>query len=257
MKNIRSLLNYNLKLVLRDTGPMLMAFLMPIGFYILFGYMLKDVKIADGSMGELLIPLYIIIIIGNAVLNVFGAYYVSAKESGNIQKYKFLGISELKYSLSLFMATMILQLVVIIAFIIFTYFYAGHAFPLSHVVPVFLTIAVIELFHFAFTFLLLSLIKKAAAYNSIALSFYMFQMFLGGLTFPIEMFPTFLQRLVHYINPIIYGRNALLGAWTGSMQAAELFKNNVILIGISLLLVTVGIIFNKLSNRKKTAFALL
>ncbi|QIK70773.1 ABC transporter permease [Erysipelothrix sp. HDW6C] len=189
MKNLRSLTNYNLKLVLRDTGPMLMAFLMPIGFYILFGYMLKDLKVADGSMGELLIPLYIIIIIGNAVLNVFGVYYVNAKETGNIQKYKFLGISELKYAASLFAATMILQVIVIIAFNVFTFFYAGYAFPIAHILPVFLTIMVIEVYHFAFTFLLSSIIKKAAAYNSIALAFYMFQMFLGGLHSQSKCFP--------------------------------------------------------------------
>lgn len=252
MKKLINLTQYNLKLVLRDTGPMLMAFLMPIGFYILFGYMLQDVEIGSTSMGEILIPLYIIIIIGNAVLNVFGVYYVNAKETGNIQKYKFLGISEISYASSLFLATFFLQIIVIGLFILFTYFYAGYSFPIENILPILITLIIIEIYQFSLTYLLTSLFHKTSIYTSVALAIYMFQMFLGGLTFPLEMFPEFLQKAVYYVNPIIYGRNALLGAWTNIIPTTSILKDNLILLSVSVVFVVIGIFITKANQRSKT-----
>jgi ABC-2 type transport system permease protein len=233
-----------------------MAFLMPIGFYILFGYMLQNVEFSGSSLSDLLIPLYIIIIIGNAVISVFGTFYVQARESGNLQKFKFMGVSELCFSFTLFVATFAFQLIVIVAFIVFTYFYKGTVFPVQNIIPVLATLAVIEIFHFAVTFLLTSILRKASIYNPISLAFYMFQMFLGGLTFPIEMFPQFLQKLVYYINPVIYGRNALLAAWTGNSAFGSVIKDNVILLAISALLVIAAVCVQRFIFSQKTSAAL-
>ncbi|AIQ45020.1 hypothetical protein R70723_03210 [Paenibacillus sp. FSL R7-0273] len=257
MKPVISLTKYNFKLLFRDKSSVLMAFLMPIGFYILFGYMLQNVEFSGSSLSDLLIPLYIIIIIGNAVISVFGTFYVQARESGNLQKFKFMGVSELCFSFTLFVATFAFQLIVIVAFIVFTYFYKGTVFPMQNIIPVLVTLAVIEIFHFAVTFLLTSILRKASIYNPISLAFYMFQMFLGGLTFPIEMFPQFLQKLVYYINPVIYGRNALLAAWTGNSAFGSVVKDNVILLAISAGLVIAAICVQRLVFSQKTSAALV
>lgn len=256
MKPVISLTKYNFKLLFRDKSSVLMAFLMPIGFYILFGYMLQNVEFSGLSLSDLLIPLYIIIIIGNAVISVFGTFYVLARESGNLQKFKFMGVSELCFSFTLFVATFAFQLIVIVAFIVFTYFYKGTVFPVQNMFPVLVTLAVIEIFHFAVTFLLTSILRKASIYNPISLAFYMFQMFLGGLTFPIEMFPQFLQKLVYYINPVIYGRNALLAAWTNNSAFGSVVKDNVVLLAISALLVIAAICVQRFIFAQKTSAAL-
>lgn len=256
MKPVVSLTKYNFKLLFRDKSSVLMAFLMPIGFYILFGYMLQNVEFSGSALSDLLVPLYIIIIIGNAVISVFGTFYVQARESGNLQKFKFMGVNELCFSFTLFMATFAFQLIVIIAFVVFTYFYNGTVFPVQNIIPVLVTLAVIEIFHFAVTFFLTSVLRKTSIYNPISLAFYMFQMFLGGLTFPIEMFPQFLQKLVYYINPIIYGRNALLAAWTNNPAVGDVVKDNVILLSISVGLVILAICVQRFIFAQKTSAAL-
>lgn len=253
MKWIRSLTAYNFKLIFRDKTSVIMSFLMPIGFYLLFGYMLSNVEVQGSSLSELLIPLYIIIIIGNAVINVFGAFYVSAKESGNLQKYKFMGVGELRFSFTLFIATLVFQLAVIAAFVLFVFVYNGTAFPVDNIVPIAITLTVIEIFHFAVTFFLTSVLKKASLYNPIALSFYMYQMFLGGLTFPLEMFPQLLQKLVYWINPIIYGRDALLAAWTGNDTIGHIVRDNLILLAVSAAFVLLGIGINRLALSRATS----
>lgn len=252
-KKLFSLTKYNLKLLFRDKSSVLMAFLMPIGFYILFGYMLQNVEFSGSALSDLLVPLYIIIIIGNAVISVFGTFYIQAKESGNLQKFKFMGVNELCFSLTLFIATFTFQLFVILAFVIFTYFYNGTVFPIQNLFPIVITILVIEIFHFAITFFLTSILRKVSIYNPISLAFYMFQMFLGGLTFPIEMFPQFLQKLVYYINPIVYGRNALLAAWTNNPVMGDVVNDNIILLCISFGLVLVSIVIQRFIFAQKTS----
>ncbi|UQZ34813.1 hypothetical protein C2I18_15525 [Paenibacillus sp. PK3_47] len=256
MKPVISLTKYNFKLLFRDKSSVLMAFLMPIGFYILFGYMLQNVEFSGSALSDLLVPLYIIIIIGNAVISVFGSFYVQARESGNLQKFKFMGVNELRFSFTLFMATFAFQLTVIFAFVVFTYFYNGTVFPVQNIIPVLVTLAVIEIFHFAVTFFLTSILRKASIYNPVSLAFYMYQMFLGGLTFPIEMFPQFLQKLVYYINPVIYGRNALLAAWTDNPAIGDVVKDNVILLAISALLVILAICVQRFIFSQKTSAVL-
>lgn len=256
MKKLISLTKYQLKLLFRDKTSVLLSFLMPIGFYILFGYMLQNVELSGASMSELLIPLYIIIIIGNAVINVFGGFYVSAKESGNIQKFKFMGVTELRFSFTLFTATLLFQLIVVLTFIVFAYFHKGIVFPFHNIIPIVMTLVVIEIFHFAITFFLTSMFKKSSIYNPIALTFYMYQMFIGGLTFPLEMFPQFLQKLIYYINPIVYGRNALIASWTNTSDLASIVKDNAILLAFSVGFIVVGICMNRFVFSQRTSNAL-
>lgn len=256
MKKSLSLTKYHLKLLFRDTSSVLMAFLLPIFFYILFGFMLQNVDVGGNALSDLLVPLYIIIIIGNAVLNVFGAFYVGAKESGNMQKFKFMGVGELSFSFTLFAATLLFQLVVILCFILFVFFYNGVLFPFGQLLPILATLGVIQAFHFAVAFCLASLLRKSSAYNPIALTFYMFQMFLGGLTFPMEMFPQFLQKAIYFVNPIVYGRNALLAAWTGDDAIGHVVRDNLILLGFALALVVIGLAVNRLVWTRKTSAVL-
>jgi ABC-2 type transport system permease protein len=84
----------------------------------------------------------------------------------------------------------------------------------------------------------------------------MFQMFLGGLTFPIEMFPQFLQKLVYYINPIVYGRNALLAAWTNNPAMGNVVKDNMILLCISLGLVFLSMAIQRFLFAQRTSAVL-
>ena len=252
MKKLISLIKYNTTILFRDMNSILFAFLMPIGFYVLFGSMLKNVETAGASMGELLVPLYTIIIIGNAVLNVFGSYYGQARENGNLVKYKFLGINELMYAGSLYIATLIFQLLVIVSFLIFTRVYAGIVFPAAQLLPVMVMLIVINLYQFAVSYFLNAIIRKSSLYNSVSLTFYMFQMFLGGLTFPLEMFPKFLREIIYIVNPIIYGRDALIDVWADHKSLAETASNVWTLIAVSAGLLVVGSVINRLAQKSKT-----
>lgn len=252
MKKMMSFIKYDLKLLFRDLNTMLFAFLMPLGFYFLFSNMLQGMPVGDFSIQELLVPLYIIIIISNAVINVFGVMMAQAKETGNLQKYKFLGYSEFMYSLTLYIATVLFQIAVILLFLVFTYFYKGIVFPGSRICPIIIVLVLINLYQFAITYFLNSIIKKTTLYNSVALTFYLFQMFLGGLTFPMEMFPQVLRKVVYVINPIIYGRNALLEVWTKDHALLGTTVDLFILLGFTVVLLGAGKLLNVLNEKGKT-----
>lgn len=252
MKVFTSMAHYNLKLLFRDMNSILFAFLMPIGFYVLFSNMLNGMPSGAGSIQEMLIPLYTIIIIGNAVVVVFGGYYAEARESGNLTKYKFLGVSELLFSASLFAAILVFQLAVIASFIGFVRLYNGISFPFGQILPIFVVLLVVNVYQFAIGYFFNAIIRKAALYNSVALTFYMFQMFLGGLTFPMEMFPEFLRKLVYIINPIIYGRNALLEVWVNESGLGKVMPELLILLAVSAGLVLAGALVNKMVLKGKT-----
>ena len=252
MKKIISLTKYNTTLLFRDMNSVLFSFLMPIGFYILFANMLKGIETGGASMQTLLVPLYTIIIIGNAVISVFGGFYAQARESGNLVKYKFLGINELMFSSCLYAATIIFQFLVITAFLIFTRVYGKIIFPVSQLAPIIILLSIINFYQFAVSYILNAVIRRSALYNSISLTFYMFQMFLGGLTFPMEMFPKFLRDLVYVINPIIYGRNALIDVWADHKSLAETASNIWILLAVSFGLILAGNIINRLAERGRT-----
>lgn len=253
MRKLISMLKYNTRLLFRDMSSVLFAFLMPIGFYILFANMLGGIEVDGGTMGELMIPLYTIIIIGNAVICVYGGFYAQARESGNLTKYKFLGVNELVFSVSLYGATVIFQVIVIVSFLIFTRIYAGISFPLSRMLPVMVVLIVINLYQYAVSYFLNAVIRKASLYNSISLTVYMFQMFLGGLTFPIEMFPAFLRKAVFVINPIIYGRNALIDVWSKQTGLLETMPNILILLAVSAGLIVLGGIINQAFQQGRTS----
>ncbi len=252
MKTFISMANYNLKLLFRDMSSIMFAFLMPIGFYILFSNMLSGMPSGEASIQELLVPLYTIIVIGNAVLVVFGGYYSMARESGNLTKYKFLGVSELLFSASLFSAILIFQLLVLVCFFVFVKLFNGISFPFSQTGPVLVVLAVINVYQFAVSYFLNAVIRKTTLYNSVALTFYMFQMFLGGLTFPMEMFPEFLRKLVYFVNPIVYGRNALLEVWVYKSKLLEAAPEILILLGVSAGLILAGMLVNKAVLKGKT-----
>lgn len=246
MRKFISMTHYSLKLLFRDTSTLLLAFLMPIGFYILFSNMLKGMPSGGFSIQEALVPLYTIIVIGNAVIVVFGGFYAATRESGNLTKYKFLGINELLYSASLYSATLIFQLFVLLTFVIFAQFYAQVSFPFSEIAPIGAVLLIINIYQYSIAFFLNSMIRSSALYNSVGLTFYMFQMFLGGLTFPLEMFPAFLRRLVYIVNPIIYGRNALMDVWVHKTGLMATVPNLLILLAFSAGLLAVGAVLNKI-----------
>lgn len=252
MNRFISLTKYNLKLLFRDINSILFAFLMPIGFYILFSNMLKGMSTGENSIQELLIPMYTIIIIGNAVIVVFGGFFSQAKESGNLTKYKFLGVNELAFSSSLYTATIIFQILVVVSFIIFTQVYAGIVFPITNLLSIIIVLIIINIFQFAVSYFLNAIISKSSLYNSIALAFYMYQMFLGGLTFPLEMFPEFLRKAVYFINPIIYGRNALIDVWVKQTGIIKTLPNLLILLAFSFTLIFIGVLINKSIQNNKT-----
>ena len=252
MKKIISLIKYHTQLLFRDLNSVMFSFIMPIGFYLLFANMLKGMPTGDNSIQELLIPLYTIIIIGNAVLNVFGILVAQAKETGNLTKYKFLGIKELIFSATLYSATIIFQFSVIVSFLIFTQIYAKIHFPISQIIPIMIVLILINIYQFAISYFLNALINKSSLYSSVALTFYMFQMFLGGLTFPLEMFPEMLRNIIYVINPIVYGRNALIDVWVNRVSLVDTVSNLLILLAASLLLFIIGRGLNILNEKGKT-----
>lgn len=246
MRSFLIMTNYQIKLLFRNFKSLILGFSLPIMMFFIFGNLLSKYQVyGDVGLTGLLVPAYIPIIIINGVLVIYGQNFLVYKEQGNLIKYKLLGLKHLTVSASMYFATLLFQILAISVLIVFAYFTKGVEFPfnqLGSLVSVFILINILE---YSIAFFLTSLINKSVTYQSVALLVFYFQIFLGGLTFPPEMFPKFLKDIVYIFNPIIYGLEMMREIWMGNKTFFEEGKNILILLSWSLLFFASGFFFSK------------
>lgn len=222
---------------------------MPVLMFIIFGNVFSDFEIGstEFTVIDYLVPAFIPIIIINSVIMIFGQYYSAYEEQGNLLKYRLLGLNYFSISFGIFLATLIFQLLAIFALIFTAVLTSDVPIPGKSLGSVIFVLGLINLFQFSIAFLVFSLTKKSTTYQSIALILFNYQMFLGGLTFPPEMFPDVLHKLVEFLNPIYYALIMMRGVWTEGNNVFEYPKE----MGI-VMLVTVFFVLLAATIRKKT-----
>ncbi|WP_242145763.1 MULTISPECIES: ABC transporter permease [unclassified Bacillus cereus group] len=246
MDNLLVLSGYQIKLLLRNVKSVILGFTLPIAMFFIFSNLLSGYTV-DGQMAltNLLVPAYIPIIIVNGVMVIFGQNFIVYKEQGNLLKFKLLGISGLTVSASLYIATFIFQLVASLLLVVFASVLKNISIPFENVPNVIIVFLIINMYQFAITYFLTAFINKSVTYQSVSLLIFYFQIFLGGLTFPPEMFPTFLKNLVYLFNPIIYGLTMMRGVWSTNDSVLDYPKEIMILVGVSIVLITLGMAIQK------------
>ncbi|MGF7047012.1 ABC-type multidrug transport system permease subunit [Paenibacillus sp. DS2015] len=106
-------------------------------------------------------------------------------------------------------------------------------------------VLIINLYQFAIVVITTSIIDKSTTYQSVSLVIFYIQIFLGGLTFPPEMFPVFVRELVYIFNPIIYGLEAMRGIWTEGHSIVKYPQEIMILLLVSSAMIALGIFIVK------------
>lgn len=246
MTNFLYLFPFQIKLLFRNYKTLILGFSLPIIMFFIFSNLLSSYKVSGNiPLENLLVPAYIPIIIVNGVLVIFGQSFMIYKEQGNLLKYKLLGVSPLILSFSIFCATFIFQVIATIILIIFAYFTKGIQFPFENLLSIFLVFIIINFFQFSIAYVLTTVVSKSTTYQSLSLLLFYFQIFLGGLTFPPEMFPNFLKNIVYWTNPIIYALKIMRNIWVTNHSILDFPKELTILISSSILLLIIGTIIQK------------
>lgn len=247
MRNLWIFSQFQLRMLFRDYKLTLIGFLVPVLSFIVFSnlfsgqnYDMNNVNIVD-----YLIPAFILVIIVNAVLLMFGQYYAAYSDSGTLLKYKLLGIKDWIVTLSIFIASFVFQVSAILILVIVGNISKGISIPYANVVSIIPAIFLINLLQYSYVLLLQSLTKNATAYNSIAIVIFNYQMFLGGLTFPPEIMPPFLLNIIKYGNPIYYGLLLFRGVWTEEKQLLHFGREILILFAVSLIVLLISYIIRQ------------
>lgn len=252
MTNLLNLSQFQIKLLFRNYKGLILGFSLPIIMFFIFGNLLSEYSIYDGMpLNNALVPAYIPIIIINGVLVIFGQNFLVYKEQGNLLKYRLLGISEITVATSIYIATFIFQVLAAITLIIFAYLTKNVEFPFESILKILLAFVIINFFEFAIVYFVTSFINKSTTYQSLSLIIFYFQIFLGGLTFPPEMFPSFLKDAVYIFNPIIYGLEMMRSFWLLDGSILDNLKEISVLIGWAIFFITSGMIVN---YRKKITY---
>lgn len=249
MNNMLIFTQYQSKLLLRNYKTMAIGFLMPVLMFVIFSNVFSglDITGTQFTIVDYLLPAFIPIIIINAVIVIYGQYLALYEEQGNLLKYRLLGLNNVTISFGIFLATLIFQILAILILIGTAMITTDVPIPYDNILSVFVVLAVLNLFQYAIVYLVSAVTNKSATYQSIALILFNFQMFLGGLTFPPEMFPEFLQNLVKFINPIYYGLIAMRGVWTEKESVFSYAPE----IGILVIVTVVFLVVATIIKRKK------
>ncbi len=252
MYKILTLSLYETRQMFRNIRGIAIALLLPILMFLIFSNLLSKAfnPTTNISIVEYLVPAFIPIIIINAVLVVFGQQYILYKEQGNLLKYKLLGMNNFQVAISIFFSTFLLQLVAIALLVVSSNLTKGIRIPWENTASIMMGIVLINLFQFALSFFFISIINKSITYQPISLVLFYYQMFLGGLTFPPEMFPDTLKKIVYVTNPVVYGLEIMRGVWTAGKSIFSFGKQILILLIASFLLISIAIIIEKLRQKR-------
>ncbi|MGM0126416.1 ABC-2 type transport system permease [Enterococcus sp. AZ194] len=251
MKKTIALIKYSMKRIISDNTGIIFAFLMPIGFYVVFSTLFNTGPDSK-AMIQYLVPNYLLIIILNAVMNIFGMLLVSAEESGNLIKFRLMGVSKMNYAVSLFLCLLAMEIVLITLFLTFCVVFDGINLPLNNLVPCLVILVVAHLFQFALTMLLSAIVKKATTFSGVGLGIFMLQMFAGGLAIPIAMFPDNLRNILEVVNPVVHLSTALINTWVLGESLENNLGSILIVIGFSIACIVLSLLIQKARSTQAT-----
>lgn len=239
MYKLNSLLEYQFKLQLRNYMDMFFMIIFPVLMYIFFRNMLEGELFYDGSFQaiEYLLPAFIPIVIANSVLLVFGHLITSYKENKYFIKYKLMGYRSIDVAGILFFTVLLFQIIGTIVLIFTALIFGGISIPINNIFHIFLALVLINVFQFALVFFLSSFINKSSTYNSVALIIFFFQMFLGGMTLPVEAFPDGIRIISEIFNPVLHGVYILRNVWIMERSFFDFPLQIAIILGASLVFI--------------------
>ncbi|MGF7050826.1 flagellar biosynthesis protein FlhB [Paenibacillus sp. DS2015] len=121
MRKLYVFSKYQTNLLLRNFKSTIVGFLLPVIMFFIFSNMLAELEVPETgrTIVDYLIPAFLPIIIINAVIVIYGQYYILYKEQGNLLKYKLLGLNTFSVLVGIFSATLIFQLVASLFLIVF------------------------------------------------------------------------------------------------------------------------------------------
>lgn len=251
MDNLIALSGYQIKLLMRNAKSLILGFSLPVAMFFIFSNLLGGYTVGEGTpIVDLLVPAYLPIIIVNGVLVIYGQTFLQYKEQGNLLKFKLLGISGLTVSSGLYIATFLFQIAASVLLVAFASVLKGITLPYQSLPAIAVVFLLINAYQFALVYVLTSIIHKTVTYQAISQLLFYYQIFLGGLTFPPEMFPDFLRKFVYLFNPIVYGLEMMRGAWAGTGRLLDYGKEAAILLGVSVVMIAVGVWVQRRSNKK-------
>ncbi|MGX8796901.1 ABC transporter permease [Fusibacter sp. JL298sf-3] len=247
MYNLYILSKHQTKMLMRNAKMTIIGFLVPVMMFLVFSNLLSSMTVPDtgASIVNYLIPAYIPIIVINAVVVIFGQYYSLYKERGDLLKYKLIGIKPIVVASGIYFSTILFQILAITLLVAVGNLSKGLVVPIVNMPAILLALGLINVYQFSLTYLIAALVKKSTTYQSVALVVFYLQLFLGGLTFPPEMFPAFLKRLVYVFNPIVHGLEIMRGVWTEGAGITRFPLEAGVLVGVSFILIAAGSQVNK------------
>lgn len=242
MTRVQALGSYQFKLQLRNFKGIFFAIVFPTILFLIFSNLLSgslnpDTKI---DIKDYLVPSYIPIIVINTLVMTFGFLMVSYKEHKYFIKYKLLGLKPIEVAGSLFLAVFLFQVVGILLLVFVAYVTKGVMIPYRNMLNVIVTIIIINVFEFSLAFFLGAIIGNSGTYQAVAMILFYYQMFLGGLTFPPEMFNPTVRAILEFVNPIIHGLYIMRGVWTEGQSVLYYMKEIGILMGLSMMMILMG-----------------
>lgn len=247
MRKLFIFTKYQTMLLLRNYKSTIVGFLLPVVMFFIFSNLLSQLEVegTGRTIVDYLVPAFLPIIIINAVLVIYGQYYMLYKEQGNLLKYKLLGINSFSVLFGIFVATLVFQFIATMLLVIFGVVTKGITVPYDNFLSVLLMILITNFYQFALVVFLSSIINKSTTYSSVSLVIFYVQIFLGGLTFPPEMFPDIVKQIVYVFNPIIYGLLAMRGLWTDGNSIMIYGKEVLILLLVAVGLILIGTLISK------------
>lgn len=242
MTRVQALGRYQLKIQIRNFKGIFFAIIFPTIMFLIFSNLLGGMFNPDTniSIKDYLVPAYIPIIVINTIVMTFGFLLVSYKEHKYFIKYKLLGLKPIEIAASLFFAVFLFQIVGILFLVLVAYITKDVIIPYNNMLNVIAAIGIINFFEFSLAFFLGAIIGNSGTYQAVAVIVFYFQMFLGGLTFPPEMFNSTVRTIMEFINPVIHGLYILRGVWTEGQTIFYYMKEIGILVGLSMLMILIA-----------------
>lgn len=215
MKKFKALCAYQFKLQMRDLETVFFLVGLPMIFYLVSTYILKGLvgQFGPYTPQDFIIPSYLPIIIANSGVMIFGLKLTLYRERNYFVRYKLLGYKPLEIAVSISVTTLICQSVGIISLLAVAILTNSITIPFSNLHNVLLVILLITLFQFSLGYFLSTILRKTSTYQTIGLLIFFFQMLLGGLTLPPELFGDAITRVIKIINPIVHALYMLRGTW--------------------------------------------
>lgn len=242
LTKIVNLARYRLKLNVRDKQGMFFIIMFPIIFYTIWFFILKG-QVGYNQMSQAtdyLLPMYIGTILCNGGVLFFGSELVNLLENKHYIRYKLLGMDTLSVGIATAISGLIVQTFSMAILLVYSFFVSQATIPLANALNIIATTILISVFQYSLGYFLSSIVKKVSQYNTLALIVFFYQLFLGGVAMPMEIFPDNFKTVLSIINPIYHGMTALIGTWVDNLSFFSFPKEILILSGVSLALIVVG-----------------